>query len=196
VYRSPADSAALQKISWTVEWAFSCAPGLRTTCRVPEDTPLRRAPQTPRRCCSLCAASSLSVTPTLRDALRLHLAPPPPPGAPRAKPALAAVDAPTRHALRSLLSALSPSADGGETALAADSQPRFFLEKLGVPASQTARWLELAGCETLGKALGGKWLLEFPTLHVACGDQAASLAERLAADARPEAPPAEAAKWL
>lgn len=60
-------------------------------------------------------------------------------------------------------------------------------------ASQKNRWLEVALSEPLGKALSGKWLVEFPTLHVAAPGEEGRFP--LAESAEPEAPP-EANRWL
>ena len=67
-------------------------------------------------------------------------------------------------------------------------QCRVFLEKVGVPASTRERWVELDGVHSLKAALAGKWLLEFPTLHVALPAEAPLFP--LAQHALPEAPPA------
>jgi len=80
----------------------------------------------------------------------------------------------SRHALRHVMDEVTHA--------------RVFLEKVGVPASTRERWVELDTAHTLMAALAGKWLLEFPTLHVALPEEA--LLFPLAQHALPEAPPA------
>lgn len=63
----------------------------------------------------------------------------------------------------------------------------------GVAASQKNRWLEVPLTQPLGTSLQEKWLVEFPTLHVAAPGEEGRFP--LASSAEPEAPPPEN-RWL
>jgi len=89
--------------------------------------------------------------------------------------------APQRHDLRAVAEGLS--------------RVRLFIEKVGIPSATAARWLELPPAQTLRLSLAGKWLLEFPTVHVALRGGARESAFLLAASEAPEAPPPEN-RWL
>ena len=69
----------------------------------------------------------------------------------------------------------------------------LFLEKVGVAAAATARWLPLRADLPLKEQLAGKWVLEHPVVHVALPAQAG--AYPLADGAAPEPPPA-GNKWI
>lgn len=72
---------------------------------------------------------------------------------------------------------------------------RLFVEKVGVAAAATHRWLELSTADgaCLKAQLAGKWVVEYPTIHVATPQQA--LAFPLAASATPDTAPPEN-RWL
>ena len=89
------------------------------------------------------------------------------------------LQAPLRHELRRVMEGCASA--------------RFFLEKVGLPPSTAARWLELPPSQPLRTSLAGKWLFEFPTLHVCLPGREGEFP--LAASASPEAPP-EANVWL
>ena len=69
----------------------------------------------------------------------------------------------------------------------------LFLEKVGVAAAATARWLPLRADLPLKEQLAGKWVLEHPVVHVALPAQADAFS--LADGAAPEPPPA-GNKWI
>lgn len=71
--------------------------------------------------------------------------------------------------------------------------PLPALLQAGVAASQKNRWLEIPLSEPLGASLQGKWLVEFPTLHVAAPGEEGRFP--VASSAEPEAPPPEN-RWL
>ncbi len=150
----------MQSITWHVEWVFPSAPALRTSCRVHEDTPARYALAV--RCARCCVCVRALTRARRSEALRAHFS-----------SHNAALDAAARHEARHVAETL-PSVC-------------FFLEKVGVPAASAARWTRLDGDAPLRTALAGKWLLEFPTLHVALPAECA--AYPLAASDAPEGPP-------
>lgn len=108
----------------------------------------------------------------------------------------------TRHALRDFVAAAdtakasssaAPQQLDGEPQLPPPPPLLLFLEKVGVAAAATARWLPLRAELPLKDQLAGKWLLEHPTVHVALPAQAASFP--LAEGAAPEPPP-PGNKWI
>ena len=91
-----------------------------------------------------------------------------------------------RHALRDFAAAVAAAPPPPPPLL-------LFLEKVGVAAAATARWLPLRAELPLREQLAGKWLLEHPVIHVALPAQAD--AYPLADGAAPEPPPA-GNKWI
>lgn len=159
--------AKTQCINWHVEWVFPDAAGLVTHCKVGEDVPLLEALE--RHLRGGGAVGALTPAPPG--------APPPPPGA--AGGSKGRLQAPVKHELRRVMEGCAST--------------RFFMEKVGVPPSTAARWLELPPTQSLRTSLAGKWLFEFPTLHVALPGREGEYP--LASSAAPEAPP-EANVWL
>jgi hypothetical protein len=97
------------------------------------------------------------------------------------------------HALRDFVAAFEAASAGvGTDAAATSAAPSsphllLFLEKVGVPAAATARWLPMQLGVPLRQQLAGKWLCEYPTIHVALPAQRQLFP--LADGAAPEPPP-------
>jgi hypothetical protein len=213
--RLPARCAAraTQLIVWHVEWVFGAA-GVRAHSRVREDQPLRcargcgglpppltwrAAVDTARRRRSAALAAQVGAAAggaAARHALRAYsaaldaapaaaaeaaaAAPPPPAAAPAD-----AAAAPAQPA------AAQPTA--ADVAAEEDEALHIYMEKVGVPAGASARWLRLRLGVPLRAALAGCWLLEHPTLHVALPSERDAFP--LAAGPAPEPPP-EGNRWI
>ena len=99
------------------------------------------------------------------------------------------VNATVRHALRSI----SASIDDHEEASSAAHTLVFLLPKVGVPACAGKLFVKLDADAPLSAALAGCWLVEFPTVVVLPGSDAA--AYKIAATPAPEAAMPDN-KWL